>query len=139
MPGVEERERIWHVQIHPAKTPLADDVDFRALAEQFAVSGGDIKNAVLKAAAAAAAEPGHDSAKRIHQRHFASAMEEVIAAKAVMQQSVYGAEADARDERLVEAIQAAEARWRATALGAAALAGAAMLVAVGAIVTALLR
>ena len=139
MPGVEERERIWHVQIHPAKTPLADDVDFRALAEQFAVSGGDIKNAVLKAAAAAAAEPGHDSAKRIHQRHFASAMEEVVAAKAVMQQSVYGAEAAARDERLVEAIQAAEARWRATALGAAALAGAAMLVAVGAIVTALLR
>jgi SpoVK/Ycf46/Vps4 family AAA+-type ATPase len=57
MPGVEERERIWQVQIHPAKTPLADDVSFRALAEQYAVSGGDIKNAVLKAAAAAAAEP----------------------------------------------------------------------------------
>ena len=27
------RERIWRVQLHPRKTPLADDVDFRALAE----------------------------------------------------------------------------------------------------------
>src|SRR5688500_19250746 len=42
MPGVAEREQIWKVQIHPAKTPLAADVDFRALAERYAVSGGDI-------------------------------------------------------------------------------------------------
>src|SRR5215204_5707674 len=93
MPGVEERERIWQVQLHPTKTPIADDVNFRALAERFAVSGGDIKNAVLKAALGAAAEPGPDVGKRIHQRHFATAMEEVVAAKAVMQQSIYGAEA----------------------------------------------
>src|SRR5207245_7758899 len=57
MPGLEERERIWKVQIHPSRTPLARDVDFHALAERFAISGGDIKNAVLKAAAAAAGEP----------------------------------------------------------------------------------
>ena len=139
MPGVDERERIWHVQLHPAKTPLADDVDFRALAERFAVSGGDIKNAVLKAAAAAAAEPGPDAAKRIHQRHFETAMEEVVAARAVMQQTIYGAEGASRDERIIEALQAAEARWRATALVATALGGAALLVAVGAIVTAFLR
>ena len=50
MPGVEEREQIWRVQVHPSRTPLADDVDFRALAEQYDVSGGDIRNAVLKAA-----------------------------------------------------------------------------------------
>ena len=33
MPGPVERERIWHVQIHPTRTPLAPDVDFKALAE----------------------------------------------------------------------------------------------------------
>src|SRR4029434_2500042 len=58
MPGVEERAQIWQLQIHPKKTPLAPDVDFRQLAERYAVSGGDIKNAVIKAAVAAAAEPG---------------------------------------------------------------------------------
>ncbi len=88
MPGVDEREQIWRVQIHPAKTPIADDVDFRALAERFAGSGGDIKNAVLKAAVAAAAEPGVDAGKAIHQQHFARAMEEVLTAKQVMRQSV---------------------------------------------------
>ena len=28
MPGVDEREQIWKVQIHPMKTPLAPDVNF---------------------------------------------------------------------------------------------------------------
>ena len=54
MPAAAERERIWALQVHPKKTPLASDVDFRSLAERFAMSGGDIKNAVIKAAAAAA-------------------------------------------------------------------------------------
>src|SRR5215213_462998 len=58
MPGVDEREQIWRVQLHPTLTPLAADVDFRALAETYTVSGGDIRNAVLKAAMAAASEPG---------------------------------------------------------------------------------
>src|SRR5215212_8006258 len=89
MPGVEERERIWQVQIHPRKTPLARDVSFRALAQKYETSGGEIKNAVLKAAAAAAAEAGSDSGKAIHQRHFERAVEDVLAAKAVMQQSLF--------------------------------------------------
>src|ERR1043166_5937251 len=50
MPEVEERARIWNLQIHPKKTPLASDVDFQRLAERYVVSGGDIKNAVIKAA-----------------------------------------------------------------------------------------
>src|SRR6266508_1731063 len=58
MPGVEEREQIWKVQMHPTLTPLAEDVNFRALAEKYEVSGGDIRNAVLKAAMSAAGEPG---------------------------------------------------------------------------------
>jgi SpoVK/Ycf46/Vps4 family AAA+-type ATPase len=89
MPGPEERERIWHVQIHPRKTPLARDVNFKALAMKYETSGGDIKNAVLKAAAAAAAEPGSDAGKAIHQRHFERALEDVLAAKGVMQQSLF--------------------------------------------------
>jgi SpoVK/Ycf46/Vps4 family AAA+-type ATPase len=89
MPDVEARERIWRVQIHPRKTPLADDVDFRALAEAYPRSGGDIKNAVLKAAQSATAEPGPDADKRIHQRHFVQGMEEVIAGATVMGQSLF--------------------------------------------------
>jgi SpoVK/Ycf46/Vps4 family AAA+-type ATPase len=88
MPGVDERERIWRVQLHPVRTPLAPDVDFRALAEAYAVSGGDIRNAVLKAAMAAAGEPGRDSDKLIHQRDFEDGIRDVIAGKRVMNQTI---------------------------------------------------
>jgi SpoVK/Ycf46/Vps4 family AAA+-type ATPase len=89
MPDVEERERIWSVQLHSRKTPLAPDVDFRALAVAYPRSGGDIKNAVLKAAQIATMEPGPDSAKRIHQHHFIQGMAEVMAAENVMSQSLF--------------------------------------------------
>jgi SpoVK/Ycf46/Vps4 family AAA+-type ATPase len=89
MPDVDARDRIWRVQLHPRKTPLADDVDFRALAEAYPRSGGDIKNAVLKAAQIATTEPGPDAGKRIHQRHFVQGMEEVVAGTAVMAQSLF--------------------------------------------------
>ena len=89
IPGPKERARIWELQIHPKKTPLASDVDFQQLAERYTVSGGDIKNAVLKAAAVGGRQPGSDLAKRIKQQDFESAMEEVLAAKAVMQQSLF--------------------------------------------------
>jgi AAA+ superfamily predicted ATPase len=88
MPGLEEREAIWRVQMHPTLTPLADDVDFGALAAAYEVSGGDIRNAVLKAALAAAAEPGRDAGKAIHQRHLDAGMRDVLAGKRVMKQSL---------------------------------------------------
>jgi SpoVK/Ycf46/Vps4 family AAA+-type ATPase len=88
MPGVVEREQIWRVQMHPTLTPLADDVDFRALAETYAVTGGDIRNAVLKGAMAAASESGGDAAKAIHQRHLEAGIADVLAGKQVMQQSL---------------------------------------------------
>jgi SpoVK/Ycf46/Vps4 family AAA+-type ATPase len=94
MPGVEERARIWKAQLHPSRTPIADDVDFHALAERFERSGGDIKNAVLKAAMSAAAETGADDRKAIHQRHFVHAMEEVVSARRVMDQSLFGESVD---------------------------------------------
>jgi SpoVK/Ycf46/Vps4 family AAA+-type ATPase len=89
MPNADERELIWRVQLHARKTPLADDVDFKTLAERYARSGGDIKNAVLKAAQMATTEPGPDEEKRIHQRHFVQGMEEVLAGERVMSQSLF--------------------------------------------------
>jgi SpoVK/Ycf46/Vps4 family AAA+-type ATPase len=132
MPGADERERIWKVQLHPTLTPLADDVDFRALAENYVVSGGDIRNAVLKAALAAAAEPGPDSAKRIHQRHFEASTEEVIAGKRVMRQSLFAGEPLAAPEAHLMA------GATASPLVAYLVAGAALLVSLIALAVALL-
>ncbi len=87
-PGVEEREQIWRVQMHPTRTPLADDVDFHALAERHDATGGEIRNAVLKAALAAASEPGTDATKVIRQRHLDAGMRETLEAKRVMRQSL---------------------------------------------------
>jgi SpoVK/Ycf46/Vps4 family AAA+-type ATPase len=89
MPGLDEREQIWRVQVHPTRTPLATDVDFRALAEHYPASGGDIRNAVLKAALSAASENGIESGKRIHQRHFEEGIKDVLAGKSVMRQSLF--------------------------------------------------
>lgn len=139
MPGAEERERIWRVQIHPRKTPLAEDVDFMNLAERFALSGGEIKNAVLKAAAAAAAEPGSDVVKVIYQRHFERAAEDVLAAKQVMQQSLYDDKPLRADDPFVRALQNAELRWRGIAYTAIGAAGTALVAAIAAIVIAFTR
>ena len=132
------------------------------------MSGGDIKNAVLKAAAMAAGEAGPDVDKRIHQRHFERAIEEVVAAKAVMQQSLFAAErspvrdelarrdeaiAEAlarrdeqvnaamqqRDAAFTQALTAAETRWRGMAIGALVLAGISLLAAATALGALLLR
>jgi SpoVK/Ycf46/Vps4 family AAA+-type ATPase len=112
MPGLEEREKIWKVQIHPSRTPLARDVDFRVLAERFAISGGDIKNAVLKAAAAAAGEPVADKEKRIHQHHLERAVADVLAAKDVMQQSLFEPNVERRAEA---SLQITAATWLSAA------------------------
>ena len=138
-PGVAEREKIWHVQIHPLKTPLAADVDFASLAERHAVTGGDIKNAVIKAAAAAAGEPGPDAAKRIHQRHFEQAVEEVVAGRSVMQQSLFPPQAPSADDRLLAAVTAAEERWRGVAVMATVTAGTALALAIAAAILAFVR
>jgi SpoVK/Ycf46/Vps4 family AAA+-type ATPase len=111
MPGPEDRARIWQLQIHPQKTPLASDVDFGELAKRYAVSGGDIKNAVLKAASAAAAEPGLDAEKKIGRQHFESAMEEVISAKGIMQQSLFTDAIAAPDPEPIPAAQDPDMRW----------------------------
>jgi SpoVK/Ycf46/Vps4 family AAA+-type ATPase len=139
MPGVEERDRIWHVQVHPSKTPLASDVDFRALAERFELSGGDIKNAVLKAAAAAAAQPGPDANKTIHQSHFERAAEDVVGAKSVMKQSLFEDAPLRRDDPIAQALQAVETRWRGTAMVSMGIAVLALIAAIVAVIVTVLR
>jgi SpoVK/Ycf46/Vps4 family AAA+-type ATPase len=132
MPGVDERERIWQLQIHPKKTPLAPDVDFRRLAERYALSGGDIKNAVIKAAAAAAAESGAELGKSICQRHFEAATEEVLSAKAIMQQSLF-AESTGSVPDHISVRRTVEAHWRIAIIVALGLAGTAFVAALLAI------
>lgn len=127
MPGMEERQRIWQLQIHPRKTPLSADVDFGALAERYAMSGGDIKNAVIKAAAAAAAEPGADIGKQINQGHLESGARDVLAAKNVMQQSLFEETAAAGSP--VTLWQTVEARWRTVMVITLALSGTAFVAA----------
>jgi SpoVK/Ycf46/Vps4 family AAA+-type ATPase len=121
MPGVAERAQIWRVQLDPLRTPLADDVDFDALATTYEVTGGDIRNAVLKAALAAAAEPIPDSSKKIHQRHFVTSIEEVIAAKRVMQQSLFTSDTIATPNPKPESAASYHFPQFAYALSAAAL------------------
>jgi SpoVK/Ycf46/Vps4 family AAA+-type ATPase len=129
LPETEERALIWQLQIHPKKTPLAADVDFRRLAEKYAMSGGDIKNAVIKAAGSAAAEPGPELGKKICQRHLESAAEAVLSAKAVMQQSLFTLDHDLTSAPLNK-WQDAESRWRTAIIVALSLASAAFIAAV---------
>jgi SpoVK/Ycf46/Vps4 family AAA+-type ATPase len=138
MPGPAEREQIWRVQLHPTRTPLAGDVDFRELALRYDVSGGDIRNAVLKAALAAAARPGPDSAKRIHQHDLVAGIESVLVGKQVMRQSVFtdAAMLDTGQSALADATAQHVSRLLAYALGTA---GVALIVAVIALVMAALK
>jgi SpoVK/Ycf46/Vps4 family AAA+-type ATPase len=52
IPEAEERERLW-LSFMPKKAPV-QEIDYRALAEEFELSGGYIKNAAVRAAFLAA-------------------------------------------------------------------------------------
>jgi SpoVK/Ycf46/Vps4 family AAA+-type ATPase len=138
IPGAEERARIWHLQIHPTKTPLGPDVDFNQLAERYVATGGDIKNAVIKAAAAAAAELGPDLGKEIGQGHFESAIQEVLAAKTVMRQSLFDEENGSTPDPL-NLLTQRDSRWRIAIMLAIGLSSTAFIAAIAAIALAFLR
>jgi len=135
MPGPAERERIWRVQLHP-RTPLDTDVDFAELARRYDVSGGDIRNAVLKAALAAAARPGDDSSKRIYQRDFEAGIESVLAGKQVMRQSLFTDAAETTREQLLLSEAPGNRRLVAYAI---ALGAVAFIVALAALLIAALK
>lgn len=138
IPGAEERARIWHLQIHPTKTPLGPDVDFNQLAERYVATGGDIKNAVIKAAAAAAAELGPDLGKEIGQGHFESAIQEVLAAKTVMRQSLFDEE-NGSTPNPFDLLTQRDSRWRIAIMLAIGLSSTAFIAAIAAIALAFLR
>ena len=137
LPGAAEREQIWQVQMHPTLTPLADDVDFRALAQTYEVTGGDIRNAVLKAALAAAMSPQHDTMKLIHQHHLEEGIKDVVAAKRVMHQSLFdGPAKQSGSQQLPAQLPLASSP---AAVYSLALAGLALLLALIALLVVVLR
>jgi SpoVK/Ycf46/Vps4 family AAA+-type ATPase len=136
MPGPADRERIWRVQF-PPQTPLDADVDLQKLARMYESSGGDIRNAVLKAALAAAAEPGEDASKRITHRHLDEAMREVLAGKRVMRQSILRDAGSAAGP--LDALGNVEARLQRLLTITALLAASALIFSLVALIVALLR
>ncbi|MGN8551950.1 UNVERIFIED_CONTAM: ATP-binding protein [Microbacterium sp. SLM126] len=74
-PGRAERERIWR-GILPSQTPVAADVDFAMLAERFALTGAQIRDAAIEAAYLAAASDAavsHDLLVTAVRRQYAKA------------------------------------------------------------------
>ena len=133
VPDAASRERIWRAQMHP-RTPVASDVDFSRLALNYEITGGDIRNAVLKAATAAAtdASPHQGGAARaIRQPHLEAGVQEVLAGKKVMQQSLFAPVSPA-----VAAVHSALAPSGAWALSLSVVA---CLTALAALIVALLR
>jgi len=62
-PDAQARKLIWERHL-PAGAPLADDVDLETLARSHALSGGQIRNAALRAAVSAATRSGRGRAIR---------------------------------------------------------------------------
>ncbi len=57
VPDATERRRLWQALL-PSKAPVAEDLELPRLAEKYVLSGGYIRNAVLRAAFLAADEEG---------------------------------------------------------------------------------
>jgi SpoVK/Ycf46/Vps4 family AAA+-type ATPase len=57
LPNAADRYRIWE-SIFPSEAPLAEDIDLHFMAEQFKITGGNIKNIALGAAFLAAEDGG---------------------------------------------------------------------------------
>jgi SpoVK/Ycf46/Vps4 family AAA+-type ATPase len=67
MPEPPEREKLWRAMI-PTQAQVARDIDWKSLAQRYAMTGGYIKNAVVRAAFMAAEE-----SSAIAMRHLARA------------------------------------------------------------------
>jgi len=80
-PSAKHRLDIWKSLI-PKKLPLHDDVSLEALAEEFDLTGGIIKNVVLNAARLAAA----DDADKVSFDHFLEAIKGIEEGKSGFEQ-----------------------------------------------------
>lgn len=72
MPDRDQRAKIWERMI-PKRAPIAKDVDYHKLAG-VEITGGYIKNAVLRAARMAATEKLDDDKKQLQMKHFVKAL-----------------------------------------------------------------
>lgn len=70
-PNPDTREMLWRTTV-PKTTPLAEDVDFRFIAERFEFAGGNIKNCILNAAFLAAEDP--EAEGEVHMKHYLQAI-----------------------------------------------------------------
>jgi len=68
-PDEAQRTRLWQGMV-PKEAQLAADVDLSVLAKRFPLAGGNIMNALVRAATAAAADGGP-----IRQQHLVRAAE----------------------------------------------------------------
>jgi hypothetical protein len=68
-PDEASRKRIWET-IWPAETPRSRELDLGAIAQQFKLSGGSVKNVAVAAAFLAAADP----AREVRTRHIVHAV-----------------------------------------------------------------
>jgi len=75
LPNAVHREQLWR-GMFPPQAPVADDVDFKFLAEQFSLPGGDIRNVVLSAAFLAAQD-----GTAIHMRHLVPSLGRLMVKK----------------------------------------------------------
>jgi SpoVK/Ycf46/Vps4 family AAA+-type ATPase len=104
-PPVEQRARIWET-LCPPEAPCAPDVDFMALAKKYDLTGGMIKNALLRAAYMAA-EAGSPLTQEI--LHEACRDEYVAAGKVTRDASVVEAKRARVHRGLAEDDEAAAA------------------------------
>jgi SpoVK/Ycf46/Vps4 family AAA+-type ATPase len=74
-PDAAAREALWRRHL-PAAAPLAADVCLRTLAARYAVTGGGVRNAVLRAAVRAAGRPPEE--RRITMSDLVAAAEEEV-------------------------------------------------------------
>jgi len=75
LPNAVHREQLWR-GMFPPQAPVADDVDFKFLSEQFPLPGGDIRNVVLSAAFLAAQD-----GLAIHMHHLVPALGRLMVKK----------------------------------------------------------
>jgi hypothetical protein len=66
LPDVDERAQLWRAML-PATAPVAPELDFAALARRYAMSGGYIRNAALRAAFLAADEGSEITAAHLER------------------------------------------------------------------------
>ncbi|MEZ4367205.1 MAG: ATP-binding protein [Kofleriaceae bacterium] len=57
VPDEDVREQLWRAHL-PPELPVADDLDLAELAQRYALTGGSVRNCVVRAAFLAAAEGG---------------------------------------------------------------------------------